>query len=32
MAGTATFRRADDRYGSDHYPLVGTIEFVDSTN
>jgi endonuclease/exonuclease/phosphatase family metal-dependent hydrolase len=23
----ATSRRADDDYGSDHYPLIGTIEF-----
>jgi endonuclease/exonuclease/phosphatase family metal-dependent hydrolase len=23
---TGSFRRADDRYGSDHYPLVATIE------
>lgn len=23
----ATFRRADDRYDSDHYPLIGTIDF-----
>jgi len=24
---TAAFRRADARYGSDHYPLVGTVTF-----
>ncbi len=24
---TATFRRADDRFGSDHYPLVGSVRF-----
>lgn len=24
---TAAFRRADARYGSDHYPLVGTVAF-----
>ena len=23
----ADFRRADDRFGSDHYPLVGTLQF-----
>jgi endonuclease/exonuclease/phosphatase family metal-dependent hydrolase len=23
-----TFRRADDRYGSDHYPLVGELRFA----
>ena len=28
----AAYRRADDRYGSDHYPLIGTIDFADSTN
>jgi endonuclease/exonuclease/phosphatase family metal-dependent hydrolase len=26
----ATSRRADDDYGSDHYPLIGTIEFGES--
>lgn len=25
---TADFRRADDRYGSDHYPLIGTVRFA----
>jgi endonuclease/exonuclease/phosphatase family metal-dependent hydrolase len=25
---TASFRRADDDYGSDHYPLVGAIDFT----
>jgi endonuclease/exonuclease/phosphatase family metal-dependent hydrolase len=24
---TASFRRADDNYGSDHYPLVGIVRF-----
>ncbi len=28
----AAYRRADDRYDSDHYPLIGTIDFADSTN
>jgi endonuclease/exonuclease/phosphatase family metal-dependent hydrolase len=26
----ATSRRAEDNYGSDHYPLIGTIEFGES--
>ena len=26
-----SFHRLDDRYGSDHYPLVGTVEFHGST-
>jgi hypothetical protein len=25
---TGSFRRGDDSYGSDHYPLIGTIEFA----
>jgi len=29
---TAGFQRADDRYDSDHYPLVGTIRFAASGN
>jgi endonuclease/exonuclease/phosphatase family metal-dependent hydrolase len=28
---TASFRRLDERFGSDHYPLVGTIEFGGSS-
>jgi len=28
---TATFRRADDNFGSDHYPLVGEIRFADAS-
>ena len=27
---TAGFQRADDRYDSDHYPLVGTVRFATS--
>jgi endonuclease/exonuclease/phosphatase family metal-dependent hydrolase len=27
----ADFRRADDRYGSDHYPLIGKIKFTEPT-
>jgi endonuclease/exonuclease/phosphatase family metal-dependent hydrolase len=26
----ATFRRADDRFGSDHYPLIGTLQIPSS--
>ena len=26
----ARFSRADDRYGSDHYPLIGTVDFSTS--
>jgi endonuclease/exonuclease/phosphatase family metal-dependent hydrolase len=29
---TAAFHRADDRYDSDHYPLVGTIRIASSAN
>jgi endonuclease/exonuclease/phosphatase (EEP) superfamily protein YafD len=25
---TASFRRAEDNYGSDHHPLIGTIRFA----
>lgn len=28
----ATFRRTDDRFGSDHYPLVGEITFTGSSS